>query len=144
MKQLRTIILVGITLFMIGCSSSAVTIHDSYTLPEVKYDKGLVYFYRPKKMTGAAISYDVHWNAQTIGAIKNGTFFHTYVDPGMQTFWAKTEAKKQVILNIETGKTYYVRCRIGFGVLVGRPKFEVVNEAVGRVEVLDCKYTLLK
>ena len=47
---------------------------------------------------------------------------------------AKTEEEKTIIANLEAGRTYYLRCTVGAGLFIGRPKFRFVEHSVGKVE----------
>jgi len=132
-----------IVMLATACSSSIIK-HPTPVIPEPVADQGLVYFYRPSSFFGAAISYDVKRGFETAGAIRNGTYFFTYTPPGPQVFWAKTEAKKEVLLNIEPGETYYVRCGVGFGIFVGRPKFKIVHGMTGKNAILRCTYATIR
>ena len=53
---------------------------------------------------------------------------------GLNTLWAKTEAKSQVPIDIKLGKTYYLRCGIAMGAFVGQPKLELVDSKAGKPE----------
>ncbi len=145
MRKLTRVIAVSICfIVLVGCSSSALMTHDVPQFPEPGDGKGMVFFYRPSAFTGAAISYDVFSGTQKIGGVKNGTYFYTEVDPGMHEFWAKTEAKKNIIIAVDANKKYYVKCGVGFGLFVGRPKFEIVHEVTGSNEILNTKLATLK
>lgn len=53
---------------------------------------------------------------------------------GLNSLWAKTESKSEIPINIEFGKTYYVRCGINMGAFVGRPNLELVDNRTGEAE----------
>ena len=84
---------------------------------------------------GFLVSYDLYLGDSIICRVSNNFCESIKIDKrGMNTLWAKTESKEEVPINIESGKVYYVRCSIGVGVLVGRPRIEIVDSANGKRE----------
>lgn len=146
MKKINTLIgIFSLIVLLAGCASTSPTItHPTPSFPTPNGNQGLVYFYRVKAFAGSAISYDIHLGDEVIGAIKNGTYFYQIFDPGKYQFWAKTEARKDIFLDVKPGKTYYIKCEIGMGILVGRPKFTIVADITGKNEILNCEYTTIK
>jgi hypothetical protein len=53
---------------------------------------------------------------------------------GLNTLWAKTEAKSEVPINVKKGRTYYLRCGISMGAFVGHPKLELMDNREGKLE----------
>lgn len=99
-------------------------------------DYALVYFYRPKKLSGVVVGYGVkNGKGEKIGHISNGSKFTYKVKSfGKQTFTAKTESKTSIQLDIQQGKEYFVRCGLKMGVLVGRPDLEIVEHRIAYKE----------
>ncbi|WP_345053593.1 hypothetical protein [Hymenobacter glaciei] len=95
----------------------------------------LLHFYRPGKMTGFLIGYDVHVGDSVGYRARNGSqgAVRRHV-PGPVTVWAKTEAREEIVLDVQPGREYYVRCSIGMGALVGRPHLQQVSVVQGRKE----------
>lgn len=97
-----------------------------------KESKSLVYLYRTSFL-GAAITPTITQKnldtnlALSIGNIKPNGYIKTEVDEGNYEFWAKTEAKNEVRLKVEKGKTYCIEHYISIGFLIGRPQFEIVD-----------------
>lgn len=85
-----------------------------------------IVFYRPKKLSGCLIQFDLHVNDSLLGRVKNG-FYHTFKTRGEQEIevWAETEERVARKLYLEKGKTYYVRMGIGAGIVIGRPSFKL-------------------
>ena len=102
------------------------------TIPEADPEKGLVVFYRPRKMTGAAIPVNVHHADGVVGTLRNGTVLHRYFEPGQHQFWSEVIAQDSIMINVEAGKVYFVRGETTMGIMVARPKFTQVDEATGR------------
>ncbi len=53
---------------------------------------------------------------------------------GSYTLRAKTETTAEQAITIEHGRHYYLRCGIGMGAFVGRPKLELVDYHTGKQE----------
>ncbi len=123
-----------------GCAS--VPTQDTKVYPEPRDDKGLVYFFREGKFAGSAISYKIRSDEKIIGAIKNGSYFFYWAEPGTHTFTAKTEAKVSRTLEIEGGETYYIKCGVEMGVFAGRPSMTIVNEQEGKSLLPELKYAV--
>ncbi|MCC5931125.1 MAG: hypothetical protein JJU28_17895 [Cyclobacteriaceae bacterium] len=97
-------------------------------------DYALLHVYRYSG-AGSAIGYDLYLGDSVICRVKNNfkASIKIYKD-GMNTLWAKTEAKKEVPVDIEMGKEYFLRCSVTMGAFVGHPKLELVPVGVGRKE----------
>jgi len=132
------------SLFISNCASTYLTVQDTQSFPKPPDDKGIIYFYRPSAFAGAAVSYDIRLNDNIIGAVRNGTYFYKMLEPGSYVFWARTEAKKEINMEIESGKNQYIKCGVGWGFFVGHPKFSVVPEVTGKNEIKGCKYAVPK
>lgn len=104
-------------------------------------DYAVVYFYRPKNFSGSLIGYKVRMNNETvIGRVRNGEKFeHKITEFGKYEFWAKTESKASVIINVEKGEEYFVRCGINIGIAVGKPEMYVVDNELGISEYESIK-----
>ena len=79
---------------------------------EIPDGKALVYIYRPGSMVGAAVHYSVNANDEKVSEahLKNKSYLVYFADPGRYTFWAQvTNTRREVDLDVEAGKTYYVR-----------------------------------
>jgi hypothetical protein len=74
--------------------------------------KALVYVYRPGSMVGAAVHYSINANESKVSEahLRNGTYLVYFAEPGRYTFWAQvTNTRRSADLDVEAGKTYYVR-----------------------------------
>lgn len=128
-----------------GCTS--VTYKELSSLPAAKSDMGLIYFYRESKFAGGVVSYYIYEgeddNKNKLGALKSGTFFYIYATPGTHTYWASTEAKDSVTLEVGPAKTYYVKGEVDFGLFAGRPDLTIVHEMEGQSEIPELEYTIV-
>lgn len=84
---------------------------------------------------GVLVSYDLHLGDSTICRVQNNfkTTLHIKKD-GLNTLWARTEAKSEVPIDVKIGKTYYLRCGITMGAFVGHPKLELIDSKTGKFE----------
>lgn len=81
------------------------------------------------------VKFNLYLGDTVICKVRNNfkTTVHIKKD-GLNTLWAKTESKSEVPIDIEFGKTYYLRCEVTMGALVGRPKLELVDNKTGKLE----------
>ncbi len=84
---------------------------------------------------GALVNYDLHLGDSVLCRVKNNfkTTVHTKLE-GLNSIWAKTEAKAEIPVDIKYGKVYYIRCGIGMGFFVGQPTLELVDSKIGKAE----------
>jgi hypothetical protein len=105
----------------------------------INADYALLHVYRYGG-TGALISYDLHLGDTLIGRVSRNWKKTIKIDKdGLNTLWARTEAKVELPINIQFGHAYYVRCSVVMGAFVGRPKLELVNSQTGKVEIQSIK-----
>ena len=82
--------------------------------------KGRIVFFRPSA-TGMLIGCAVHENGATLSRLPNGKYFVNDFDPGVHTFLVESESKDTLRMEVEAGETYYVKCSIAMGIMMGRP-----------------------
>jgi hypothetical protein len=93
-------------------------------------NKGRIVVYRTGIM-GTAIQPTVLIDGVERGKCQPNGAFTVDVAQGQRTVSTSTEVRRQTVVTVEQGQTSYVRCSIGFGVLVGQPRLEAVPEDVG-------------
>lgn len=98
-------------------------------IPEVEEGKGLVVFYRAKKMKGGAIKFTVKDNRGEYGQLTNGSMISVPVEPGSNTFWSQVISNDSITFEVEAGKVYYIEATVKMGVVAGRPKFHLRKES---------------
>ena len=102
---------------------------------QLSNDYVLLHFYRPGSMMGAAISYNLHLDDEVIFRVKNKSKTTLKItSEGLKTFWAKTESRAELPVDVRMGQEYYIRCGLGMGAFVGRPKLEIVDNNTGKSE----------
>jgi hypothetical protein len=120
-----------------GCSpkiGAAMTAADLSAALPANPPYALIHLYRPGKMAGFAIGYDVRVNDSVAYRARNSSRLDLQHRPGTLLLSAKTEAREELTLTAEPGHEYFVRCTIGMGALVGRPHLVQVSVAEGRRE----------
>ena len=115
----------------------------SADLPAVKPDKGLIVFYRVKKMKGAAIRFEINDSSKgSIGFLSNGTKIHKDLEPGNHTFTVRApsvDGQDSITINVEAGKIYYVKGEILWGWPAGRPKFFRMSDSEAQSDLAKMK-----
>ncbi|WP_350284370.1 DUF2846 domain-containing protein [uncultured Croceitalea sp.] len=91
-----------------------------------------VHIYRPKKLVGFAWVFNLKVNGERYDRIKNGDHLVLQFKPGRTTFGIK---KKKLSLNLEAGKTYYIRTFIAAGVYIGSLDLIEVTESFAKTEL---------
>lgn len=98
------------------------------------WDYAKLYVYRPNG-AGLFVGYDLYLGDELICTVKNNTKQEIKITrQGINTLWAKTEAKSEVPIEIVFGKEYYLRCSVGMGLVVGRPQLQLVDKVLGKSE----------
>ncbi len=142
MPQTRKLQFAGL-MFLAGAFllSSCATLGPVYQKADRMPDNtGLVYFYRPGGFIGSAVSYNIKTgDNNVITTLHSGGYFPYFSPPGEVEFWAKTESRSSVTLDVKKGQVYYVKGTVGIGFLVGRPHLIVIPNDVGEKEIVDCK-----
>jgi len=119
-----------------GCASLGPVYQKVETVPA---DRGLVYIYRPSSFVGGGVSYDVKVGETPVTTLYNGGYYPYLSAPGEVEFWAKTESRSAVTLDVKAGETYFLKGTVGVGLLVGRPHLTVVPNETGAGEIAGCK-----
>jgi hypothetical protein len=133
-----TIVLILLAcLFMLGgCAGLGPVYQKVETIPE---GLGLVYLYRSGGFVGSGVAYDVKVGDTVITTLFPGGYYPYFSKPGEVEFWAKTEARTAVTLDVKPGQTQYVKGTVGVGFFVGHPHLTLVPPEVGEKEISDCK-----
>jgi hypothetical protein len=96
-----------------------------------------LYVYRDSNL-GAALKKDIWVDGKCLGESAAGVFFYTEVE-GDKNHTISTESEfspNNIELMVESGKNYFVRQVIKWGVFVGGANLEVVPELKGRNDVM--------
>ncbi|MDR1347132.1 MAG: hypothetical protein LBJ63_01690 [Prevotellaceae bacterium] len=97
-------------------------------------DYALLHVYRHSG-GGVLVNYDLHLGDTVICRAQNKWKETVKIHKdGLNTLWARTEAKAEIPINIKFGNEYYIRCSLTTGFLVGHPQLELVENTIGRME----------
>lgn len=97
-------------------------------IPAPPEGKGQIVFYRPGGM-GFALGCGVNENGERLSALGAGKYFILPAEPGSHSYTVKSEATDLLTLEVEPGETYYVKCKIKMGIMVGRPNIAPSTQA---------------
>ena len=123
-------------LLLNGCA----TLGPIYTrVDTIPGGKAIVYIYRPPSFMGGGVAYDVKVGDTVITTLQSGGYYPYLAEPGEKEFWAKTESRSAVTLDIKPGQIYYLKGTVGIGFFVGRPHLIVVASDIGEKESAECK-----
>ncbi len=106
------VVIKALFLFAIILTCNSVFSQKFSPVKEIPKGTALVYIYRPGSMVGAAVHYSVNANDEKVSEchLRNKTYLVFFAEPGRYTFWAQvTNTRREVDLDVEAGKTYYVR-----------------------------------
>ena len=122
-----------------GCGAKGAPF-AGFTQP--KENRGMIYIYRPTAFIGGGVYYDIHVTTPTmgdfvVGELLNGGYIGVDVPTGQNEIWGETEAKASVTLTVQNGDTHCIRGGIGMGILVGRPRLEVVDLETCKAEIVN-------
>ena len=99
-----------------------VTLNRNYAILNIYSDPG----------PGIILNYDLHLGDSIICRIKNNLKTTIAIrKEGLNSFWAKTDARSEIQIDIKYGQIYYLRCTISNGELVEHPILEIVDPNVG-------------
>lgn len=102
-------------------------------------DYAVIYFYR-ESGAGAFVSYDVYVGDTKVYRSRPNTKAEVKLyEGGDVEVWAKTEAKEVLPMTIKKGMDYYIRTSVSAGIMIGRPRMEIVSAKTGREEYESIK-----
>ena len=139
MTPRHAVFLISLAL-LAGCAS--VRHEELAELPDVEAGKGQIIFYRPSKMGGAALTYQVHEGDQLIGVLRSGTYFYHHSDPGNHTFWAQTGVRNSVAIDVVEGEMHYIKGDVTVGLFAGHPRLVVVKPDKGETAIATLRYAV--
>src|SRR5579884_971808 len=99
-----------LTLNISGCYSKATGPYFE-PLPSIDGGKALIYFYQPHIRMGAhsPSSQIVYADGKALGLLDDGGYFAYAAEPGRYSFSFKKTNDEALVLNLEAGKTYFIR-----------------------------------
>jgi hypothetical protein len=132
------------SLLVSGCASvpmqSAETSEAVKTFSPPSSGSAALYIYRSGSF-GGALKKDVWVDGKCVGETAPNIFFYQEVDGGVE-HKISTESEfspNDLLVTTESGKSYFVRQYMKFGVFVGGAGLELVSEEKGKAEVTKLK-----
>jgi len=129
------------------CTASAATAADYYT----KFDKSdqrrgepeeghaLVYVFRPATV-GYAIKTWAFADDDLMMVSKPKAYSFAQVPAGTRLFWTKSENTSVLEMEVEAGRTYYLKVKIKMGLAKARAKILEIDEATAQKFFQKCSY----
>lgn len=91
--------------------------------------KAQIVFYRPGTIVGAALGCTVHEGDREIARLGAGKYYVITVDPGTHKYATRGQSADTLNLEVEGDETYFVKCKIGNGVISGAAQLEPSDRA---------------
>lgn len=126
MKQICTLALVVLLLFLGGCAGSSRYMHPAPMNVQPSVDKATVYFLRPSGF-GFAINFQIWDGDKFIGLSQAKSYFAYQCEPGKHLFMAFSENKVAVEADLAAGKSYYIGTNVRTGMWKARVGFTPVT-----------------
>ena len=123
-------------------AGDVITVQKEKATAEPTEDAAVVYVVRPAMM-GKAVKIWAFAGESPIGANKGKHYTFATVPPGKHVFWARAENVSALEMEVEAGKTYYLKQGVRMGGMKARVKLMVVDETEGEEAIKKCKYTQL-
>jgi len=108
---------------------SAPIVTKSGALPAPEAGKARVVFFRPGSIMGAALGCTVHEGEAELARLGSGKYYVIAAEPGKHEYFTEGEAKDRLALEVESDETYFVKCKIGMGVMSGRANLSPSDQA---------------
>lgn len=101
----------------------------SGTLGTPEAGKAQIVFFRPGSLMGAALGCTVHEGTAELARLGSGKYYVITAEPGKHEYFTEGEAKDKLNLEVESDETYFVKCKIGMGVMSGRANLSPSDRA---------------
>jgi Protein of unknown function (DUF2846) len=124
-----------------GCASvpmASPELDSSAKTYAVKPGKANLYVYRNESM-GGAVKLPVTLNGRAVGDTAAKTYLLLEVDPGSHTLVSKGETDSTLKVDAVAGRNYFVWQEVKMGLMVARSKLQLVDEAKGKADIVECK-----
>lgn len=138
MKSGNLIASTSVLFFLAACASGVPVSESSVAKETVPAGMSRIAVYRTN-LLGLAIQPKVSVDSRETGRCTPNGVFYVNVDPGQHTVSATTEVTKVSYVSVAEGETAYIRCSIGFGLIAGQPKLDVVETSVGQADTQKLK-----
>jgi hypothetical protein len=103
---------------LMGCASSVIESGNFEDISNSDPNKGTIFVYRDKALTGFANQYDVLIDGVLVGSLPNGSFFTVNTEPGKKNIKADTGMGKGSSILVEKNKTYCMKMLLNFNIIM--------------------------
>lgn len=110
-------------------SADAPIVTKSGALPAPEAGKAQVVFFRPGSIMGAALGCTVHEGEAEVARLGSGKYYAISAEPGKHEYFTEGEVTDKLALEVEGDETYFVKCKIGMGVVAGRANLSPSDRA---------------
>lgn len=105
-----------------------------------------IYIYRPQRFEGSLLGYELNFSNSLIkdgvliAKIRNNTKTIVKIhQEGTGEFWANIGVTRSIKVNLQFGKSYYIKCELEPGITLGRPVITLMSEEQGKNEFEQVK-----
>lgn len=127
----------SVLLSILVCSILALSVRAEEEV-EKPAENGTVIFYRTRSAKGGAIGLNITGgDTGTVGVLKNGSKIVKEMPVGEFTFAVSSPSiagTDSVTINVEAGKTYYVKGEAKLGWPAARSRFTLMDEKKGKAD----------
>ncbi len=138
-------ILLALTLLILLSACAPVDYSRQAVFPETQNDKALIYFYRTPGFIGSTYRFNVSEGKNVVGAMAQDSYFYLFTRPGRHTYSVDERNKDQgssITINVQAGKTYYIKVDVAYEVMGGKAVFTEVSEAEAMKLLHSRKYVI--
>lgn len=142
-SHFKTILTLTIILLLSACAS--VDYSQKKIFPEVQNDKALIYFYRTPGFVGSTYRFKVSEDKTVVGAMAQDSYFYVFTEPGQHSYSVNDrniEQGSSITLEVQAGKTYYIKVDVEYEVIGGKPVFTEVSKAEAMKLLPSRKYVV--
>jgi uncharacterized protein DUF2846 len=139
--QATTVVSILTLLLLSACATSGQKFSEmAPSISPATAEMGRIYFYRTTVL-GTAVQPDVRLNGEVVGKAVPHGFFYADRPAGNYQVATETEVERKLTFTLDAGQVRYVRLNISMGLFVGHVYGELVDDAKGREEIADMRYT---
>lgn len=140
MKKTNLIFAVLSCVLLSACASGVKFAELDKDSVQIQPGKSQIVVYRTE-IFGAAFQPTVYIDGVPAGKCAPKGVFVVDVSAGKYDISATTETESRIQVQAPDNGRVYVKCSITFGVLAGRPKFDMVNANIGKAESNELSFT---
>lgn len=109
--------------------------------PAAAADEAIIYVYREPGMFGAALSWDILVDGESVGTVYQGTYLWHRVSPGEHTVRVRHNSHiSERTIRAEPGREYYIEQRVKGGFWTAFPLLSIVDPDEGSQAVQNLRY----